>query len=251
MVQQVVGELVEQGVGVELEPPLRAVPPRVREPSCHVVARYRRRPGDVRCRRHRRLVSWDTCGCRAPSPSSTSPGSPTTRPPSATTPPAGSSARSAARPRDRVRARRADRQVARRRLHDRGRRAADGDRVRRSSSSAGPPRSARRCRCGSASPPATRCCSRATTTSARPSTWRPGCATTPAELRVLMPTMQLERLPEGVTAEPYGEVELRGFPGPIDVVELTRHPRPRSATTPASSGPAPVRLIMSAVAQSR
>ena len=37
---------------------------------------------------------------------------------------------------------------------------------------------------------------------------------------VLLPTMQLERLPEGVTANPHGEVELRGFPGPIDVVEL-------------------------------
>ena len=37
---------------------------------------------------------------------------------------------------------------------------------------------------------------------------------------VLMPTMHLERLPEGVTAEPYGEVELRGFPGAIDVVRL-------------------------------
>jgi len=37
---------------------------------------------------------------------------------------------------------------------------------------------------------------------------------------VLLPTMQLERLPEGVTANPHGEVELRGFPGPIDVIEL-------------------------------
>jgi adenylate cyclase len=37
---------------------------------------------------------------------------------------------------------------------------------------------------------------------------------------VLIPTMQLERMPEGVTATPYGEVELRGFPGTIDVLEL-------------------------------
>jgi adenylate cyclase len=37
---------------------------------------------------------------------------------------------------------------------------------------------------------------------------------------VLLPTMQLERLPAGVTAEPYGEIELRGFPGTIDVVRL-------------------------------
>ena len=41
---------------------------------------------------------------------------------------------------------------------------------------------------------------------------------------VLMPTMQLERLPEGVVASPHGEVELRGFPGPIDVVELSGVP---------------------------
>ena len=43
-----------------------------------------------------------------------------------------------------------------------------------------------------------------------------------------MPTMQLERLPEGVVAEPYGEVELRGFPGPIDVVSLTGIPHSSS-----------------------
>ena len=41
---------------------------------------------------------------------------------------------------------------------------------------------------------------------------------------VLLPTMQLERLPEGITANPHGEVELRGFPGPIDVVELDGRP---------------------------
>jgi class 3 adenylate cyclase len=45
---------------------------------------------------------------------------------------------------------------------------------------------------------------------------------------VLMPTMHLQRLPEGVTAEPYGEVELRGFPGRLDVVRLTGAP-PASA----------------------
>jgi len=37
---------------------------------------------------------------------------------------------------------------------------------------------------------------------------------------VLMPTMHLDRLPAGVTAEPFGEIELRGFPGSIDVVRL-------------------------------
>ena len=40
----------------------------------------------------------------------------------------------------------------------------------------------------------------------------------------LMPTMQIERLPEGVVARPYGEVELRGFPGTIDLVELSGQP---------------------------
>ena len=56
---------------------------------------------------------------------------------------------------------------------------------------------------------------------------------------VLMPTMQIERLPEGVTATPHGAVELRGFPGPIDVVELTGDAdAAAAATTPASSGPA-------------
>jgi adenylate cyclase len=43
-------------------------------------------------------------------------------------------------------------------------------------------------------------------------------------LEVLLPTMQLERLPEGVTVTPHGEVELRGFPGSIDVVELGGRP---------------------------
>jgi class 3 adenylate cyclase len=41
---------------------------------------------------------------------------------------------------------------------------------------------------------------------------------------VLIPTMHLERLPEGVSAEPYGEVELPGFPGTIDLVRLTGAP---------------------------
>ena len=41
---------------------------------------------------------------------------------------------------------------------------------------------------------------------------------------VLMPTMHLDRLPEGVDAEPFGEIELRGFPGKLDVVRLTGAP---------------------------
>jgi class 3 adenylate cyclase len=41
---------------------------------------------------------------------------------------------------------------------------------------------------------------------------------------VLMPSMQLERLPEGVTATPHGSLELRGFPGPIEVLELDGRP---------------------------
>ncbi len=47
-------------------------------------------------------------------------------------------------------------------------------------------------------------------------------------VQVLMPTMQLDRLPSGVTAEPYGEVELRGFPGPIEVVSLSGVPQSAS-----------------------
>jgi len=43
-------------------------------------------------------------------------------------------------------------------------------------------------------------------------------------VEVLMPTMQLDRLPEGVEANPRGEVELRGFPGAIDIVELSGVP---------------------------
>ncbi len=41
---------------------------------------------------------------------------------------------------------------------------------------------------------------------------------------VLMPTMHLDRLPDGVVAEPFGEIELRGFPGTIDVVRLVGAP---------------------------
>ncbi|MFM7045436.1 MAG: adenylate/guanylate cyclase domain-containing protein [Ilumatobacteraceae bacterium] len=41
---------------------------------------------------------------------------------------------------------------------------------------------------------------------------------------VLLPTMQIARLPEGVTATPHGELELRGFPGAISVVELSGRP---------------------------
>ena len=37
----------------------------------------------------------------------------------------------------------------------------------------------------------------------------------------LMPTMQLEHLPQGVVATPHDPVLLRGFPGEIDVVELS------------------------------
>jgi adenylate cyclase len=45
-----------------------------------------------------------------------------------------------------------------------------------------------------------------------------------SNFEVLMPTMHLERLPPGVTAEPFGEVELRGFPGTIDVIRLEGAP---------------------------
>lgn len=41
---------------------------------------------------------------------------------------------------------------------------------------------------------------------------------------ILMPTMHLDRLPEGVVADPYGEIELRGFPGAVSVVRLAGAP---------------------------
>jgi class 3 adenylate cyclase len=41
---------------------------------------------------------------------------------------------------------------------------------------------------------------------------------------VLMPSMQLERLPKGVNATPHGDLELRGFPGPISVLVLDGQP---------------------------
>ncbi|MEM1332297.1 MAG: adenylate/guanylate cyclase domain-containing protein [Actinomycetota bacterium] len=47
-------------------------------------------------------------------------------------------------------------------------------------------------------------------------------------VELLMPTMHLGRLPDGATATPYGEVDLRGFPGPIDVIELGGLPEPVS-----------------------
>ena len=46
---------------------------------------------------------------------------------------------------------------------------------------------------------------------------------------VLLPAMQIERLPEGVTATHHGELELRGFPGPITVVELSGRPMAKSS----------------------
>ena len=42
-----------------------------------------------------------------------------------------------------------------------------------------------------------------------------------APFEVLLPTMQIERLPEGVIPHAHGDLELRGFPGPISVVELS------------------------------
>ncbi len=38
---------------------------------------------------------------------------------------------------------------------------------------------------------------------------------------VLLPSMQLERLPQGIHATPHGALELRGFPGEIEVFELS------------------------------
>ncbi len=42
---------------------------------------------------------------------------------------------------------------------------------------------------------------------------------------VLLPTMQIERLPEGITTAAHGDLELRGFPGSISVVELSGKPK--------------------------
>ncbi len=42
----------------------------------------------------------------------------------------------------------------------------------------------------------------------------------------LMPTMQIEKLPEGVTAISHAPVELRGFPGAVEVMALSGIPGP-------------------------
>jgi adenylate cyclase len=52
-----------------------------------------------------------------------------------------------------------------------------------------------------------------------------------APFEVLMPTMQLERLPAGVTANTHPTLELRGFPGPVDVVELSGQPMASNSDT--------------------
>jgi class 3 adenylate cyclase len=36
--------------------------------------------------------------------------------------------------------------------------------------------------------------------------------------------MQLERLPDGISASDHGELELRGFPGTVSVLELSGRP---------------------------
>ena len=48
-------------------------------------------------------------------------------------------------------------------------------------------------------------------------------------VEVLMPAMHLGELPAGITAAPHGEVELRGFPGVIEVVTLQGVPEPQAA----------------------
>ena len=48
--------------------------------------------------------------------------------------------------------------------------------------------------------------------------------------QVLIPTMRVERLPAGVTAAPVGGVQLAGFPGEIEVVELSGVPAPADRT---------------------
>ncbi len=46
---------------------------------------------------------------------------------------------------------------------------------------------------------------------------------------VLMPTMHIDHLPAGVSTSSYGQVELRGFPGAVDIVELSGVPDPVQA----------------------
>ena len=46
------------------------------------------------------------------------------------------------------------------------------------------------------------------------------------DVGMLMPTSQLRHLPEGLAAEPIGEITLRGFPGSIDVVRISGVPVP-------------------------
>jgi class 3 adenylate cyclase len=51
--------------------------------------------------------------------------------------------------------------------------------------------------------------------------------------QVLVPTMGLERLPAGLVATPIGAVDLAGFPGQIDVVELSGRPEQAENTDTA------------------
>lgn len=44
--------------------------------------------------------------------------------------------------------------------------------------------------------------------------------------QVLLPAMQIDRLPIGISANGHFEVDLRGFPGPLQVVTLAGEPRP-------------------------
>jgi len=50
-------------------------------------------------------------------------------------------------------------------------------------------------------------------------------------VEVLMPAMHIERLPNGISTEPYGDIELRGFPGTINVVQLHGVPEAVDADT--------------------
>ena len=51
---------------------------------------------------------------------------------------------------------------------------------------------------------------------------------TAGPFEVLIPESNLESLPEGVTATPYGDLDLRGFPDRIAVVELSGLPVARA-----------------------
>ena len=83
-------------------------------------------------------------------------------------------------------------------------------------------------RCASASPRATRCSSRATTTSGSAVNLASRLCDAAGPGEVLLPADQLHDLPPGAVATPVGSVSLPGFPDALEVVELSGEPAPAS-----------------------